>query len=603
MPARNSRVFLLPAEPGWTSRLAAYSVLSILCVAASAGTINGIVPLPNQTQPNVMIRDSAGNLYLGFGANTVPGLGYNPSVSSAGASVAKLSSDGGKAIFQTVLSTNSADAVTALALAPDGSILVAGITKGNFPVTKDAAEPQDMSSSSGNSTGFFVRLDPNGNVVYASYLNPDPSSQSGISFVAMTTDATGAVYLAGQGVFASSPGALPQTVYFGEGYFVVKFDSNGKQVFATGGIGGTAIAVDAQGSIFIAGSAQSGFPIPVTPGALQPVQAFAICGSTAAFGFPCFDQYLAKLDPLASKLIYSTWLSGTDGASPTILLIDGQGNAIVAGYTQSSDYPLTSGAFQTVNGASLPPVDSGFGPFFYPGPPHTGYVSKVDATGTGLLFSTYLGGSSEDSVTAAASDPVGNIFLAGLAGSPDFPGLSGVPPGCRPSYVYQTPYVTRLSADGSSLTATQLGSGLAGPQGNVPAVFDGEGNAVVASNGSLASVSLFAESQKFACATDAADQAPLTQIAPGQLLALFGENIGEPAAISIQPQNGIIPYIHRRRLPRENPRHPRAHPLFVAGSNQRPSSLRNRRTNKRKARDPRPVRQRRRHARIRSRAE
>jgi uncharacterized protein (TIGR03437 family) len=76
---------------------------------------------------------------------------------------------------------------------------------------------------------------------------------------------------------------------------------------------------------------------------------------------------------------------------------------------------------------------------------------------------------------------------------------------------------------------------------SAPSAADGEGNASVAFNGSLASMSLFAPAQRFVCATDAGDHAPLTQIAPGELLELLGNNIGEPRGMSPQPVNGVIP--------------------------------------------------------------
>jgi uncharacterized protein (TIGR03437 family) len=522
--------------------LLVFAVLSILASSASAGALTSVNPLPGQIQPNVMIRDAEGNLYLGSGV-PIPTSGLPPTPPAA---VTKLSADG-KVIFATTLAPNPEVGVTALALAPDGSIWAAGSVQGSFPVTKDAGETQPQ----GDPTGFVVRLNTSGAVIYSSYLNGISPSPSGLgTLLAMTVDNSGAVYITGQGVFNSTPGALAPVMQSSVGYFTVKLDQNGKQVWATGGIGGFAIAVDALGNVYVAGSATGVFPLPITPGAFQPSSASSnVCGSAGPAAFPCSNQYAAKLDPSGSKLIYCTWLSGSYGAYSSSLIVDGQGNAILAGTTQSSDYPTTPGAFQMVEFAGQPYFPSLGLLGSSSGPAYTGYVTKLNATGTGLIFSTYLGGSAEDMLVNTSLDAQDNVYLVGLATSPDFPGIIGVPDGCRPSQVHQVPYLTRLSADGSSLSATQLAYGVVDAQGfdasitpqSAPSAADGEGNASLAFNGSLASLSLFAPAQRFVCVTDAGDHAPITQIAPGELLELLGNNIGEPGGMSPQPVKGVIP--------------------------------------------------------------
>jgi uncharacterized protein (TIGR03437 family) len=504
---------------------------------AWAGRVDSIVSLPNQPSVFASQRDAAGNLYIG---GSVPQT--HPRVpDNTDAFVAKLSSDGSKVLFRTVLSGSQTQRVNALALAPDGSILAVGITYStDFPVTPDAAEPH---STTGDA--FFARLDTNGNVAYASYLEVS-------AFVfpdAITTDASGAAYITGRGILASTPGTLPTISDNGEGFFLVKLGATGKQVFATGGIGGSAIALDAEGFIYVAGAtgAISSYPLPVTRGAFQTTTpGFAVCGATRAFVFSCSDQYVAKLDPAASKLVYATWLTGNSGSVPASLSVDSQGNAILVGSTGSSDYPVTPGAFQTTNFAALPPVDNTqFNGLLtlYP-PPNTGYVTKLNATGAGLVFSTFVGGSGQDAITSMATDSEGNFYLAGVAASPDFPGLNGLPDGCRPNYVYPVPFLTRLSADGTALTATQLAFGFTNPLVSSPSVnsvFDGQGKAVLAIGSSLATLDLFAPTPQFICALDAANRAPVAQLAPGQLISLFGTAFSLDQGASFQPENGRVP--------------------------------------------------------------
>ncbi len=248
--------------------------------------------------------------------------------------------------------------------------------------------------------------------------------------------------------------------------------------------------------------------------------------------------------------MYSTWLSGSYGATPAGLSVDGEGNVVVAGYTQSSDYPVTLGAFQNTSFANLPPASNAENPILesmpIPVPPTTSYVTKLNAAGNDLLFSTYLGGSGEDSITSMSVDSAGNINLAGFAESQDFPGLPPSPNPCRPSFLYPAPFLTRLSADGSSLTETQLAYGLVANPYAVPlpvlAMFGlPRDTAAVVVGTSVAFLSPFSTTPAFICATDAADLAPLAQFAPGQLVSLFGRGIGDDPGMVFQPQDGQVP--------------------------------------------------------------
>jgi uncharacterized protein (TIGR03437 family) len=504
---------------------------------ASAGRVTATYPLPKPVTVGALQQDTAGNVYLA--GYTGPTQGSPPA--SSDAFVAKLSS-AGTVVFWTTFGGSMADYVRAMAIAPDGSISVVGSTASlDFPLTPDAAQTQFVIGGDGT-TGFFVRLDAVGKVRYSSYLNTNLSVPPGspapqFSPTGLTLDAAGAAYISGAGSFASTPGALPTVANAG---WILKLDASGKIVFGTGFMGGRMV-LDNQGFIYIAGANNSDFALPATPGAFQttiPSRLESVCGGNAVFGIPCSHQYVAKLDPTASKLIYATWISGTNGAVPAAMAVDSAGTVTVAGITASRDYPVTPGAYQTTNFTTRPPSDTtsvfGGAPYSLP---VTGYVTKLNATGSGLVFSTYLGGSSVDSISSMATDSAGRIYLGGVAISSDFPGLSVVPDACRPSYVYPLGFATRLSADGSSLTETQLAFGLT--PGLV--ALDGQGRATAQMGGALASMDLFAAPSPLVCTTDAADFAPLSSVAPGQLLSLFGEDIGPTPAVQAQPQGGFIP--------------------------------------------------------------
>jgi uncharacterized protein (TIGR03437 family) len=234
-------------------------------------------------------------------------------------------------------------------------------------------------------------------------------------------------------------------------------------------------------------------------------------------------------------LLYSTFVAGNHEEGPTALAVDALGNAYLAGSTTSPDYPVTPGAYQPFSLAGpLPTPVVAVGPSMPD--PVTGYVTKVNPSGTALVYSTFLGGSANDSITSLALDSAGNVYVSGAAGSDDFPGLLGVPGRCLGGA-----FVTRLSADGTALSATQLLYGVPVIANSVVAL-DPAGKPWVAQAATLARTDLFAAPQRFACAADAADFAVLGQVAPGQLISLFGDNLGLGDAVAAAPPaNGHFP--------------------------------------------------------------
>src|SRR6185437_3222036 len=280
----------------------------------------------------------------------------------------------------------------------------------------------------------------------------------------------------------------PGAAYQSQTVFVSKLNPAGTAlVYSTylGGNGGeqaSGIAVDAAGDAFVAGQTAS-LNFPVTPGALQTANKGATSNKITAF--------VTELNPTGTGLIYSTYLGGSilDGA--TAIAIDAAGNAYVAGQTSSSDFPVTTGAFQTVNKSSSTEDSNAF-------------VAKLNSGGTALIYSTFLGGSggqrmheggclsamatsnsilgwpignNEDGAFAIAVDAAGDAFVAGQALSTDFPVTQGA---------FQTrnngahtnatnAFVAKLNPAGSRLIySTYLGgSGTACPS-NTAVGYDGD---------------------------------------------------------------------------------------------------------------------------------
>src|SRR2546426_7456735 len=124
---------------------------------------------------------------------------------------------------------------------------------------------------------------------------------------------------------------------------------------------------------------------------------------------PPYDAFVTKLNAAGSGLVYSTYLGGSGFEQGIGIAVDSAGNAYVTGYTQSTDFPTTSGAFQT-----------------YPRATAQVFVTKLNPTGSALVFSTYLGGSQAFNLgTGIAVDSAGNAYVTGYTNSANFPTTPG----------------------------------------------------------------------------------------------------------------------------------------------------------------------------------
>ncbi|WP_309495566.1 SBBP repeat-containing protein [Mechercharimyces sp. CAU 1602] len=234
--------------------------------------------------------------------------------------------------------------------------------------------------------------------------------------------------------FPTTSGAF-QTIQTGfESIFVSKFNTAGTSLLystlisGSEGERGVSIRVDDGGNAYVTGETTSS-DFPITSGAFQ----------TEFKGIE--SAYITKLSPTGSTLIYSTFLGGTETNSANSIALDSDRNAYVTGITQSRDFPVTSGAFQTRNRSAL----------------QTSFFSKLNATGTSLIYSSYLGGSNFDAGSGITVNTKKQAYIIGLTGSNDFPttpnSFQTMLPGNNTAA-----YVSRVNADGSSLIySTYLG--------------------------------------------------------------------------------------------------------------------------------------------------
>ena len=152
------------------------------------------------------------------------------------------------------------------------------------------------------------------------------------------------------------------------------------------------------------------------------------------------DAFVTKLNPTGTALVYSTYLGGTSDDYGYGIAVDTAGNAYVTGYTASTNFPTTPGAFQTT----------------YGGGSDDAFVTKLNPTGTALVYSTYLGGTDSDGGYGIAVDSAGNAYVTGYTASTNFPTTPGA---------FQTTFggngdafVTKLNPTGTALVySTYLG--------------------------------------------------------------------------------------------------------------------------------------------------
>ncbi len=245
-------------------------------------------------------------------------------------------------------------------------------------------------------------IDPQ--ILYATYLGGSSTStiaNEGARGVAV--DAQGSVYVVGVTISTNFPTKDPaQNVLKGfSNAFVTKLDANGQLVYSTylGGSGfdeGTVIKVDDTGAAYVGGTTSSiDFP------AINP--ALNRGGRN--------DGFITKLSPSGSQIVYSTYIGGTDNDSVADLALDAQKNVFVVGNIAPA-LGVPANDFPTVN-----PIQSTHGGGF-----RDGFMAKISASGSSLLFSTYLGGDGDDFFQSISVDrSSGDLYLGYFADSTNFP--------------------------------------------------------------------------------------------------------------------------------------------------------------------------------------
>ncbi|HUE41427.1 MAG TPA: SBBP repeat-containing protein, partial [Chthoniobacterales bacterium] len=333
----------------------------------------------------------------------------------------------GNLLWSTFLGGSGWDGVYSLAVDSNGNAVVTGVTaSSDFPITANAVQ---KTIAANTDAAFVTVISADGRqVLYSTFLGGTIGTSTGPlpvnighilptdgpftigDGVALENDGT--IYLAGGTNTIDMPvtpvGLAAQPVMAGEeNGFVARIDptkSGSAGLIYCTYLGGAlqdfaaAVAVDPSGDAFVTGEAQS-LNFPTTLGAYQHTHTPGTAG------------FVTELNPTGTAMIYSTLVSGSNGSSaaggtnynaPSAIVIDSVGHAFIAGETNASDYPTTTGVVQP----NFAGQDDGF-------------VTELSADGSSLVFSTYLGGSDYDGLFAIKIDNGGNIFVGGYSASRD----------------------------------------------------------------------------------------------------------------------------------------------------------------------------------------
>jgi uncharacterized protein (TIGR03437 family) len=325
--------------------------------------------------------------------------------------------------YGTYFGGSSGTVVTAMAADAAGNAYLTGSTQSaDLPVTRGSYQPVypvcPASVPIVCSHGFVTKISPDGKLLWSTYLGGSAYDAG----AAIAVDANGNVYVAGgtnSADFPTTPDALAKPATTGGG-FVAKLDASGSQLlystFIPGGneLSPITLALGPQGTLVATGSTTS-TSLP-TVNALQPQFPGGNCGNK--FGpYTCTHAYFAGWQIAGMKLLFASYLGGTGIDVARGAAVDGEGNIYLVGNTNSLDFPLHNALQQTAGAGEC--ADNL--PAHYPSICPDAFVTKLTPDGKTMVFSTRLGGSLADSANVIVLDSSGDAVVAGTSASPDFP--------------------------------------------------------------------------------------------------------------------------------------------------------------------------------------
>jgi hypothetical protein len=346
--------------------------------------------------------------------------------------------------YSSYLGGSDDDSGSSIAVDSSGRAYVAGSTNSsNFPRKGGFS----YVPPSGFGTAFLTKMWANGQgVIFSTYLNA--SSVEGVA-----VDRSTNIYVAG-GANPGTPGAQIGPNGSAGQAWVAKINPSGTAFLWSLKFGGSngantfALAIDSAGHAYVTGGTSSS-DFPTTSLAYQKT----LGGSD--------DAFVVKTNSAGTGFDYATYLGGGGQDLGEGIAVDGNGSAYVTGNNFNGGYPTTGGAFMP-NPPAKNPCDKCVN--------GSAIVSKLNSTGSTLLYSTYLGGSGDDGGRGIAVDSTGHAYLTGTTESTNFPTTAGAYRRSDPDPTNDSAFVTKLSADGSALAYSTYLGGSGGTLGESIAV-------------------------------------------------------------------------------------------------------------------------------------
>ncbi|MBI1733651.1 MAG: SBBP repeat-containing protein [Candidatus Rokubacteria bacterium] len=422
----------------------------------------------------------------------------------ADAFVTKLDASGSSVVYSTFLGGSSDDFGRGIAMDAAGNVYVAGGTaSANFPTLSAF-----RTLRSGATDAFVAKLDPSGRtLVYSTFLGGTVDDEA----FAIAVDALGRAYVTGRTTSADFPLVTPFRATKGgdADAFVTRLAATGATLSYSTFFGGeaedvgTGIAVDAGNNAYVVGSTRS-IALPIRGGvqaangggidaflvklgtagstmtygtflggalddeglaiALGPDASAYVSGRTLSTNFPLrlprqatksggADAFVTKIAPAGNALTYSTYLGGSGDDAALGIAVGADGSAYVTGETASADFPVARAVQSLLAGGT------------------DAFVGKLNPAGSLLLYSTFLGGASDDAGQGIALDVAGTAYVAGTTASANFPAVSPIQDalgGALDAFVAQlsdggivqfsaTEYVTSEASGVAVITVTRTG--------------------------------------------------------------------------------------------------------------------------------------------------